>query len=337
MYDGANTFTPSHLTQPITLTAGSDISTIGTINIGGGTLQCIDLNNNKGGLIQVGPGILNLGNGTTSGTTTITLTGGTLQGSTTFTGSTLNIGGGSCGVVSFSNPGNMTLNLANTTGGTINVNGTNTTQQIVCISGIDALSLGSGTTLTVNSGDSTSVVLAVDSSGATLSIAGPDGTITPDQNDTLAVSDPLGLGPLPASPAPLTYSDLLPIVVEAKNRVTAALGASAAQNLSGVSFELADLLGGVLAETSGRTIRIDRHAAGFGWFADSTPQDDLEFSGLLGHNALQASSPSPAVQRADLLAAVMHEMGHELGLAPSTDPTWMESVLPVGVRRLPSA
>jgi hypothetical protein len=33
----------------------------------------------------------------------------------------------------------------------------------------------------------------------------------------------------------------------------------------------------------------------------------------------------------------MHEMGHELGLATSTDPTWMESVLPVGVRRLPSA
>jgi hypothetical protein len=57
--------------------------------------------------------------------------------------------------------------------------------------------------------------------------------------------------------------------------------------------------------TSDETIAIDVDAAGWGWFVDVTPWEDSEFT-TPGNQGEQG--------RIDLLTALMHELGHSLGL-----------------------
>jgi PKD domain/Bacterial Ig domain len=103
---------------------------------------------------------------------------------------------------------------------------------------------------------------------------------------------------------------------------------STAQNLwhlptdLNLNFEITNLPTGQLAEASitgydqlGRpnkaTISIDDDANGVGWFIDTTPQDNSEFTGT--DNYLQATPNSAASGKYDLLTAILHEMGHTLG------------------------
>jgi DNA/RNA endonuclease G (NUC1) len=90
-----------------------------------------------------------------------------------------------------------------------------------------------------------------------------------------------------------------------------------------LNFEITNLPTGQLAEgtitsynTNGTpktaTITIDNDANGVGWFLDTTPQDNSEFTGL--DNYLQATPNSPASGKYDLLTAILHEMGHTLGI-----------------------
>ena len=67
------------------------------------------------------------------------------------------------------------------------------------------------------------------------------------------------------------------------------------------------------------------------WFIDDTPSDDLEF-GVADHD-------NPAAGEMDLLTAVMHELGHVLGLdhVHVIGPELMSDALVTGVRRLPLA
>ncbi len=60
------------------------------------------------------------------------------------------------------------------------------------------------------------------------------------------------------------------------------------------------------------TITIDDDANGVGWFIDTTPQDNSEFTGV--NNYLQAAPNSTASGKYDLLTAILHEMGHTLGI-----------------------
>jgi hypothetical protein len=129
-------------------------------------------------------------------------------------------------------------------------------------------------------------------------------------------------------------AQLAVIVVEAQQRWQAQLGCMATTGLSGVRAEVGDLPGGLLGAAAGKAIRIDRDAAGYGWFVDLTPTDDGEFADLLGAHALAAQKGSAAEQRVDLLTTVMHEMGHVLGLDDTTVAgDLMDAVLPLGVRR----
>ena len=126
-----------------------------------------------------------------------------------------------------------------------------------------------------------------------------------------------------------SQSELTSIVNEAMRRM-APLGRN--QFLADVSVQIADLPGNLLGETVGRTVLIDRDAAGYGWFIDPTPRDDLEFT-RLASNALAARPQSAADRRADLLTTVMHELGHELGYADDDAGDLMNATLPLGIRR----
>jgi hypothetical protein len=134
--------------------------------------------------------------------------------------------------------------------------------------------------------------------------------------------------------APLVESQLQPIVAEAERRWAAADGAQVLAAMSGVTVEVADLPSGMLGEEVGKTILIDRTAAGYGWFVDPTPADDSEFADAVGPYSLAAVNGGPAANRVDLLTAVMHEMGHELGFGHSSSPDVMYPTLPLGTRRL---
>jgi len=135
---------------------------------------------------------------------------------------------------------------------------------------------------------------------------------------------------LPSGDAqPLTAAQLQPIVVEAERRLASATGIQVAAAMSGLSVQIADLPGNVLGEARDQTIYLSPTAAGYGWFVDPTPGDDLEFADLSA-----ARKGSPAAQRVDLLTTVMHEMGHLLGYAHSDSSDLMYPTLPLGQRRL---
>jgi hypothetical protein len=126
----------------------------------------------------------------------------------------------------------------------------------------------------------------------------------------------------------LTNAQLTPIVAEAIARLELQGGSEVESAMSWVTIEVADLADGVLGSTLGNTIRIDRDAAGYGWFVDTTPGDDLEFvADELG--VLTAPKDGAAGQHADLLTAVMHEMGHVLGYSHIV----ADDLLPLGTRR----
>jgi len=122
----------------------------------------------------------------------------------------------------------------------------------------------------------------------------------------------------------------------------AAAGATPAQlaALATTSLKVADLPGTDLGQAAGQTVTIDVDAAGQGWFIDSTPGDNAEFSTQVGTDQLRAQQGSEAAGGVDLLSTVIHEFGHVLGVGhlDSTQPAdvMSESLLP-GIRRLPDA
>ena len=90
--------------------------------------------------------------------------------------------------------------------------------------------------------------------------------------------------------------------------------------LQGVEFVIADLSPGVLAQSTTDTIYIDDDAAGFGWFVDPTPSDDIEFD--------DPAFSGDSSDRMDLLSAVMHEMGHIIGFDHQDEGVLEDALLP---------
>ena len=108
--------------------------------------------------------------------------------------------------------------------------------------------------------------------------------------------------------------------------------------LGNLQFVIADLPGSHLAgATPDGKILIDLNAAGHGWFVDSTLGDDVEFPRWTSSSEAHAAPGSEAGDHADLLTAVMHEMGHLLGLDHDSDASeLMAPDLGLGTRRLPT-
>lgn len=76
----------------------------------------------------------------------------------------------------------------------------------------------------------------------------------------------------------------------------------------------------------------DNTAVGFGWYVDLSPLSDDEFAAKVSLGERQSSG----MTRMDLLTAVMHELGHILGL-PDKDEgeSIMRGTLAEGTRRVP--
>jgi hypothetical protein len=136
----------------------------------------------------------------------------------------------------------------------------------------------------------------------------------------------------------LALVQLQPIFDAAISRLSSqGLSPQQLATLSSVSFAIADLPGATLGLATPRTITLDNTAAGYGWYLDPTPLDDAEFP-----SGSQLSTLDSQL-RMDLLTAVMHELGHTLGLPdhhePSTEDDLMFETLAIGLRRsiLPAA
>jgi len=113
----------------------------------------------------------------------------------------------------------------------------------------------------------------------------------------------------------LTEAELQGIVAEAILRwsETVILDSSAEEQLTKVRFQIADLSGLVLGQATPDLVLIDLDAAGWGWFVDATPVNDVEFGLSLSDVEKTALATSPAFGRMDLLTVVMHELGHVFG------------------------
>jgi hypothetical protein len=140
----------------------------------------------------------------------------------------------------------------------------------------------------------------------------------------------------------LTTASLDPIVQEAIKRWDETLHLTQTQIalLNQVNFQIADLSGLTLAQTVDNTITLDSDAAGYGWFIDSTPGTNSEFTRHNGKSDLFATSGSIASADMDLLTVVMHEFGHVLGFDDVTvfgqGTGLMDATLDAGERLLPN-
>ncbi|HEY5720975.1 MAG TPA: tandem-95 repeat protein [Allosphingosinicella sp.] len=117
-------------------------------------------------------------------------------------------------------------------------------------------------------------------------------------------------------------------------------GASAEQvaAMRAVDFSVVDMAGIYLGASTNGVVQIDSDGAGLGWFVDSTPGDDGEFSG--SGTRLVAEAGGPAAGRLDLLTVVMHELGHQIGLGDHYDRNNTDDLMygyaNAGERRLPA-
>jgi hypothetical protein len=123
-----------------------------------------------------------------------------------------------------------------------------------------------------------------------------------------------------AETATLTHTELDTIASEAIRRwLASGVDADAAAKLEAARIEIANLTGSRLAAIEDGVIYLDSTAAGHGWFVDSTPSSDEEYTATATGVAMRANSSTAAVDHIDLLTVVERELGEIAGLDDLTD------------------
>lgn len=136
----------------------------------------------------------------------------------------------------------------------------------------------------------------------------------------------------------LTVSDLSLLLAAAiQHWIDAGATPDQIAQIQNTQIHIADLPDtGILANTDANGITIDANAAGWGWFIDSTPNDNSEFQATASPTEWLANGGA-AASHVDLLTVIEHEMGHVIGLEDSAQPGVMNVALDLGERRLPGA
>jgi hypothetical protein len=142
------------------------------------------------------------------------------------------------------------------------------------------------------------------------------------------------------APAMLTQAQLDGVVSAALARwEVSGLTKEQVARLRSVSFEVADLPGWYLGEANGNRLRVDNNAGGNGWHVDASPESDAHFGTVTSPTRRYTDPAGAPAGRIDLLTAVLHEMGHALGLEDSyllqDGDSIMYGHLTKGERRLP--
>ncbi|HUJ13815.1 MAG TPA: hypothetical protein VL284_08495, partial [Thermoanaerobaculia bacterium] len=133
----------------------------------------------------------------------------------------------------------------------------------------------------------------------------------------------------------------LDFIVEAARQRWIATGLTKDQiaALNRLRFLIDDLGGSYLGISDCDHVTLDRTAAGHGWFIDPTPSRDDEFGNHASNGRLYTDPYSAPAGHVDLLTAVMHEMGHDLGMPDLHESAQRDDImyaeLTVGERRLP--
>ena len=138
----------------------------------------------------------------------------------------------------------------------------------------------------------------------------------------------------PASTAPQSLSQstadtALESIVE---QINPQLTLSDKAKLDHIDIQVIDLEGGTLGRAAAGTIYIDVNAAGYGWFADSTPNNHSEFA-WSSELTLIALPDSNAAGHIDLRTVILHELGHILGSKHENEGVMQDSLAP-GIRNL---
>jgi len=128
------------------------------------------------------------------------------------------------------------------------------------------------------------------------------------------------------------------IVAEAKQLWANALGAGDPRLtiLNSVDVEVGNLLDGIVGETTGNSILIDRTASGGAGSSTRRRRTTASSRSRLSSAALAATPGSPAAGHMDVLTTVLHEMGNVMGFAEDQGQDVTGRVLQAGVRELPT-
>jgi hypothetical protein len=203
------------------------------------------------------------------------------------------------------------------------------------------LLLTENTAGTINVTQASSAAVSTANGGATVTVTGTPtfGAGTPPLPSTPSLplwvlGEPSGSGT-----AALTEDQFLSVVSAAVQRwASAGLSQTQYDVLSHLTFAVVNMDGANIGASAGSLVLVDDDAGGLGWFVDATPLDDSEFSAVTSATHLLAATDT-AAQGVDLLTAVMHEIGHTLGLSDSYAVADMDALmygyLSAGERRLP--